>query len=244
MSHSGKRRSIFKKGKGGAFLNFLIGEIALVAVAGAIYLFILQGNIPLPAYTGDSAATASPTPTVEATVTPVPTEVATLVPTATPTPAPTGTPVPPEQLSMTAGEDAPEVPMALDDSLKLGLSEVSAFTEAEQNVLTVGGYAFIEGRDAAKSSLYLTVYNAETGVIVGMYPATITPENANLSFDESSGENLTNAFFTVKVDVSGYQDNSYILSMLVVNEDKVAINFFDNRTYHFIIEEGALAVIE
>lgn len=242
MKNSG-RRSIFKKGKGGAFLRFLIGEMLLVALAGVVYLFILQGNIPLPAQTG-SPASQTPSASVETTVTPVPTEVATIAPTATPTPAPSATPIPLDQLSMAAGEEAPELPSVLNDSLKLGMNEFRAFTDAGQNVLTVGGYAFIEGRDAAKSSIYLVVSNADTGTMVGMYPATITPENDILSFSESDGENLSNAFFTINLDVSEYPDTSYMLSVVVVNEDMVAFNFFDTRIFHFIIEDGVLEVVE
>lgn len=239
MKQSG-RRSIFKKGKGGAFLRFLIGEMLLIALAGVVYLFILQGNIPLPAQPGSPSATVAPSATAESTVTPVPSAEAT----SAPTPIPSATPIPLEELSIAAGEDAPELPSALNDSLKLGMNEFKAFTEAGQNVLTVGGYAFIEGLDAAKSSIYLVVSDADTGNLVGMYPATITPENDILSFSESDGENLSNAFFTINLDVSEYPETSYMLSAVVVNGDTVAFNFFDNRIFHFTIAEGELTIVE
>lgn len=238
------RRSIFKKGKGGAFLRFLIGEMLLIALAGVVYLFILQGNIPLPTQTNAPSATAAPSATTETTVTPVPTEVATIAPTATPTPAPSATPIPLDKLSMAAGEEAPELPSMLNDSLKLGLNEFKAFNEAGQNVLTVGGYAFIEGCDAAESSIYMVVSDADTGYMIGMYPATITPENANLSFDESSGTNLSDAFFTINLDVSEYPETSYMLSVVVVNKETVAFNFFDTRIFHFTLADGVLSVVE
>lgn len=243
MKQSG-RRSIFKKGKGGAFLRFLIGEMLLIALAGVVYLFILQGNIPLSSLPGSSSAVSASPASDEATATPVPTEVPTIASSATPVPTPAVTPIPLSELSMPAGEEAPDLPEVLDDSLKLGMNEFRAFTDAGQSVLIVGGYAFIEGLDAAKSTVYLVVFDADSGLVTGMYPTTPTPENANLSFSESSGDNLASAFFTINLDVSEYPDTSYMLSVMVVNEEKVAFNFFDNRTFHFIIEDGVLSVVE
>ena len=244
MKNTGERRSVFKKGKGRAFARFLLSELLLAALVCIVYLFILQGDVssllpaPVPA-TLDATPTAAPT----AEPTPVPTAVATIAPTEAPTPAPTATPVPFEMVSLPAGEEAPEAPVMPDDQLKLGLSECSAFTEAGQNVLVVGGHAYIEGLDAANSAVYLQVSDV-MGSVIGLYPAVSAPETANLSFEESSGANLQNAFFTAMIDVSEYWDGSYMLNAVVVNEDKVSMNYFDNRTFHFMMMGGVLSIAE
>ncbi len=245
MKNTGERRSIFKKGKGRAFLKFLIGELLLVAVVGVVYLFILQGDIDvlLP-----SAMKPEPTPVITATpeptpaATPVPTAVVTIAPTDEPTPAPSATPVPYEALSAPQGEDAPEAPVLPDEALKLGLSEFKAFTEAGQSVLVVKGHAYIEGLDAANSEIYLVIADAGLGQIVDMYQAVSAPETASLTFEETSGSNLANAFFTANLDVSEYPDSSYLLSVVVVNGDRAAMNYFDDKTFHFSIRERVLSV--
>jgi len=245
MKNTGERRSVFKKGKGRAFLKFLLGELILIALVSVVYLFVLQADVTnlLPAPVQDEpAATATPEPT--ATATPEPTAVATIEPTAEPTPAPSATPVPFEELASALGEDAPEVPALPDASLKLGMSEFRAFNEAGQRVLVIGGHAYIEGLDAANSTVYIAVSDAGMGQLIDMYEAVSAPETANLSFEESSGANLESAFFTAKIDVSEYYFGSYILSVVVVNEDKVAMNYFDNRPFHFTIVDGVLAVEE
>ena len=258
MSNNGERRSVFKKGKGRAFLKFLIGELLLIGIACFIYLFMLQGDVSvlLPASVQNTEApavtepAAQPTdapvtnpPATDAPATPVPTEVVTIAPTEAPTPVPTSTPVPFEALSLPAGETAPEVPLMADEKLKLGMNECRAFTEAGQNVLIVGGHAYIEGLDAANSRIYLVVSDA-MGNLIGVYPAVSAPETANLSFEESSGTNLANAFFTAKIDVSEYFFGSYMLSAVVVNEDKAAMNYFDNSTFHFVYMDGVLSIAE
>ena len=245
MKNTGERQSVFKKGKGRAFLKFLIGELLLVAVVGVVYLFILQGDIGLllPAAVKPEptpVVTATPEPT--ATATPEPTAVVTIAPTAEPTPAPSATPVPYEMLSEPLGEEAPEAPVLPDEALKLGLSEFKAFTEAGQSVLVVKGHAYIEGMDAANSEIYLVVADAGLGQIVDMYQAVCAPETASLTFDETSGTNLANAFFTASLDVSEYPDSAYMLSVVVVNGDRAAMNYYDNRTIHFSIRERVLSV--
>ena len=253
MSNNGERRSVFRKGKGRAFLRFLIGELLLIGIACFVYLFVLQGDVTalLPAMTTpnptelqvteqpatDAPATATPAPTPE------PTAVATIPPTEAPTPEPTATPVPFEQISLPMGETAPEVPLMADEKLKLGMSECRAFTAAGQNVLLVGGHAYIEGLDAANSAIYLVISDA-MGNLIGVYPAVSAPETANLSFEESSGTNLSNAFFTARIDVSEYFFGSYMISAVVVNEDRVAMNYFDSSTFHFMYMDGVLSIAE
>ena len=241
MKKDGERRSIFKKGKGRAFLKFLLGELTLIAVVSVIYLFIVQGDVSslLPKPTAPQI-TATPVPTA----TPAPTMAITLPPTLPPTPAPTATPVPFEMISLPAGEDAPEAPVMPDGRLKLGMSECRAFKEAGQNVLIISGHAYIEGLDASKTDIYLLVMEAESASVVGMYPAESTPENAYLSFDASSGSNLENAFFTCRIDVSEYESSSYMLSAVAVNEDTVKMNYFDNLIFHFRVENGKLVIEE
>ncbi len=255
MSNNGERRSVFKKGKGRAFLKFLIGELLLIGIACFIYLFMLQGDVsvllPAPVQNTEAPVVTEPVPTeapatpvpTEAPATPVPTEVVTIAPTEAPTPVPTSTPVPFEALSLPAGETAPELPVMADEKLKLGMSECRAFTEAGQNILIVGGHAYIEGLDAANSTIYLVVSDA-MGNVIGVYPAVSAPETANLSFDEASGANLSNAFFTVKIDVAEYFFGSYMLSAVVVNEDQVAMNYFDSSTFHFLYMDGVLSIAE
>lgn len=261
MSNNGERRSVLKKGKGRAFLKFLIGELLLVGIACFVYLFILQGDVSvlIPKHVQNTEApaatetevpqtdapvsTEAPTPVPTEAPTPVPTEAPTPVPTEEPTPVPTSTPVPFELISLPLGDTAPEVPPMADEKLKLGMSECRAFTEAGQNVLLVAGHAYIEGLDAAESSIYLAVSDA-MGNQIGIYPAVSAPETANLSFDEASGANLSNSFFTAKIDVNEYFFGSYMLSAVVVNGDKVSMNFFDNRTFHFIYMDGVLSIAE
>jgi hypothetical protein len=55
---------------------------------------------------------------------------------------------------------------------------------------------------------------------------------------------MSDAFFTVKIDVSEYYSSSYMISAMVVNEDKVAMNYFDTRTFHFRVEDGKLLIEE
>lgn len=244
MKNTGERRSVFKKGKGRAFLRFLLGELLLVALVSVCYLFLLQGDVSmiLPALaTKAPAATPSLVP---ATATPAPTPVATIAPTEKPTPAPTGTPVPFEELSAAQGEAAPEAPALPDALLKLGLTEFRAFNEAGQDVLVIGGYAYIEGLDAAESEILVMVADAEEGYLIDMYQAASAPETATLTFSEESGANLSNAFFTARIDVSEYSDASYLLSVVVVNQDRVKMNYFDTRPFHFRIVNGALTVEE
>ncbi len=254
MSNNGERRSVFKKGKGRAFLKFLIGELLLIGIACFVYLFILQGDVtvllPDPVQKAEETAPAPtevPATAVPATATPAPTPaptaVVTIAPTEAPTPEPTATPVPFESISLPMGETAPEVPVMADEKLKLGMSECRAFNEAGQNVLIVSGHAYIEGLDAAVSTVYLVVSDA-MGNLIGVYPAVSAPETANLSFEESSGTNLANAFFTAKIDVSEYFFGSYMISAVVVNEDKVAMNYFDSSTFHFMYMDGVVSIAE
>ncbi len=245
MKNTGERRSVFKKGKGRAFLKFLLGELILIALVSVVYLFVLQADVTnlLPAPVQEEpAATDVPEPVV--TATPEPTTVATIEPTAEPTPAPSATPVPYEELSQGMGELAPEIPALPDNELKLGMSEFRAFNEAGQMVLSLSGHAYIEGLDAAKSTVYIRVADAGMGQTVDVYEAVSAPETANLSFEESSGANLENAFFTARIDVSEYFFGSYIMSVVVVNEDRVAMNYFDDRPFHFIVMDGVLTVEE
>lgn len=245
MKHTGERRSVFKKGKGRAFLRFLLGELILVALVSVVYLFVLQADVTslLPASPANEA-TVTATPEAAATETPAPTPVETIEPTSEPTPAPTATPIPFEELSRSMGEEAPEAPALPDASLKLGMSEFRAFNEAGQMALILKGHAYIEGLDAANSTIYVMVSDAGMGQLVDMYQAVSAPETASLSFEESSGSNLANAFFTAKIDVSEYYAGSYLLSVVVVNEDKVAMNYFDARPFHFTVVDGVLSVEE
>ena len=241
MKKDEERRSIFKKGKGKAFLKFLLGELTIIAVVSICYLFIMQGDVsallPKPTETNPAG------PNVQ-TATPAPTLVVTLPPTTPPTPAPSATPVPFEMISLPAGEDAPEAPVMPDERLRLGMSECRAFKQAGQNVLIISGYAYIDGLDAAKSDIYMLIMEAENASVIDMYPAIKTPEAAYLSFDAASGSNLSNAFFTVRIDVSEYESSSYMLSTVVVNEDSVKMNYFDNRIFHFRVEDGVLVIEE
>ena len=203
MKNTGERQSVFKKGKGRAFLKFLIGELLLIGIACFVYLFILQGDVSvlLPksvqnteAPAGNAEGThlsdddAADLPTAEPTKAPTeaPTEAPTPEPTEAPTPAPTATPVPFEQLSLPLGDAAPEVPVMPDEKLKLGMSELYSFSEAGQRVVVVSGYAYIEGLDAANSDIYLLVSNAANADPIALYPAISAPEMENLSFEESS----------------------------------------------------------
>ncbi len=254
-----RRRSIFRQDAGRAFLRFLIGTVLLIALVALFYIFVLQAKIDIPLPGAQTPAPtetvkSEPTPqsTAEPTAVPVataaaepvsePTAVPTIEPTAQPTdappPEPTATPIPQESM---AGEMLPlmdGMPETVSESLKLGLKELNMFESAGRSVLVVRGYAYIEGADAAQSHGYLVITDAASGVTLGMYPVTVSSEDADLTFDAASGSNLEQAFFRANVDVSGMYDGIYLITMAVENNGRIEWNNFDDRMFHFYVMQG------
>lgn len=256
MRDSGGRRSVFKYGKGLAFLRFLVGEMVLVVLVSVVYLFILQGEVKLPSFSPETEATDT-LPTEEVTPQPVQEGEAdaanidasatlepTQAPTQAPTPVPTSTPVPYEQLNTPLGAGAPALPDSVSAAMKQGLRNLSAFLDAGQKIICVDGYAYITGKDAADSMIYLVVSEAVENRQADVYAVSIVPETANLTFNASSGSNLDQAFFTANINVASYPDGYYLLSAMVVNGDETFTNYFDARTYHFRIEGGVPSIVE
>ena len=236
------RRSIFRRDAGRAFLRFLIGEVLLVVLCGVFYLFVLQGKIDLPV--SFDSATPSPAPTETIQPTAVPTIEPTAEPTQAPTPEPTATPIPVENLALTMQTVMPGLPETNSTELKLGLKEFKIFTDGGQSVLVIRGYAYIEGADAAQSTGYIVLADAISGEIKGMYPVTPNADDADLSFDESSGVNLDQAFFQLNLDTASIGDGIYLMSMAVVGEGKTVWNYFDSSMFHFSIQDGVVTLPE
>ena len=248
--HNGRRR-IFRRDAGRAFLRFLIGEVLLVVLCSVFYLFVLQGkvDIELPLKAG------SPTPTAQDQTTPATTEsaapdatvVPTIEPTAEatqePTEAPTATPIPAEALNAqliepVAGLQPQCDPLSYDPSLKAGIREMTLFDAADQNVVTLRAYAYIEGADAAVCARYLVVLDVGSGDTVAVYAADPASDEADLAFDGAAGQNLDQAFFKINLDTSSLPDGVYLLAAAVRSGDKTTWSYFDDAISHFDIEQG------
>ncbi len=241
-----KRRSIIRPGAGGAILRFLIGVVLLIAVCGFFYLFILQGTVNITLPIQDGSASAEPTAQVTAAPTAVPTIEPTAAATAAPSPEPTATPIPPEEMAQAAQLPdgligLPELP---DARVKLGLKELNLFDAAGQSVIIVRGYAFIEGQDAAQSQGYILLTDPTSGATLNVYPVSPRTEDADLSFDETAGANLDQAFFRMSIDVSGLPDGYYIVCMALENGGRTAWNYFDDSMYHFRVDHGLVMLFE
>ena len=261
-----RRRSIFRADAGRAFLRFLIGMVLLVALCALFYIFVLQGKInielpaPKPAQTAstDSAsstpestradATAAPTEAQKADATDEATAVPTIEPTAEvtpePTPEPTNTPIPADEIAGEMSQLPANLPETVSENLKLGLKELKVVDNGGASVIVVRGYAYIEGADAAQSKGYILLTDAASGEMLGMYPVTPKPEDADLSFDAASGSNLDQAFFQLNVDVSGLYDGIYLVSMAVENNGATEWNYFDDSMFHFFVMQGVATLSE
>ena len=238
-----RRQSIIRPGAGGAVLRFLIGMVVLIAICGFFYLFVLQGEINVSLPIQDASSPAAPTASATIAPTPVPTIEPTAAATATPTPEPTATPIPQEMLSG-AAELSTALPVLPDAGVKLGLKELNLFDAAGQSVIIVRGYAYLEGQDAAQSQGYILLTDPMSGEVLGVYPVTPSAEEADLSFDETAGTNLDQAFFRLNIDVSGLPDGYYIVCIALENGDRIAWNYFDDGMYHFQINRGAAMLSE
>ena len=238
-----RRHSVIRPGAGGAILRFLIGMVVLVAICGFFYLFVLQGEINVSLPIQSASSSAAPTTSATSAPTPVPTIEPTAAATATPTPEPTATPIPQDALA-----EAAELPGALpelpDAGVKLGLKELNLFDAAGQSVIIVRGYAYLEGRDAAQSRGYIRLVDPTSGEALGTYAVTPRAEEADLSFDETAGTNLDQAFFRMNIDVSGLPDGYYIVCMALENGGQIAWNYFDDSMYHFQIDHGTAMLCE
>ena len=237
-----KRRSVVRPGAGGAILRFLIGVVLLIGLCGAFYLFVLQGTVPLSPIVPGTSSPAEPTGATNAP-TSVPTIEPTAAATATPTPEPTATPVPQEVLAGAVALPA-ALPAQPDPQVKLGLKELNLFDAAGQSVIIVRGFAFLEGLDAAASRGYILLTDPTSGETLGVYPISPYAEDADLSFDETAGAHLDQAFFRMNIDVSGLPDGYYLVCIAVENGGRIAWNYVDNSMYHFRIDHGAAMLNE
>lgn len=252
--HNGRRR-IFRRDAGRAFLRFLIGEVLLIVLCSVFYLFVLQGkvDIELPLKMAEPTAEVQPTaedgvtPEVTQSAAPDATAVPTIEPTAEatqePTEAPTATPIPAEALSAqliepVAGLQPQCDPLSYDPTLKAGIREMTLFSDAGQNVVTLRAYAYIEGADAAACARYLVVLDVGSGDTVAVYGVDPASDEADLAFDGAAGENLDQAFFKINLDTSVLPDGAYLLAAAVRSGDKTTWSYFDDAISHFVVEQG------
>ena len=250
--HNGRRR-IFRRDAGRAFLRFLIGEVLLIVLCSVFYLFVLQGkvDVELPLKAG------SPTPTAQDQTTPATTEsaapdataVPTIEPTAEatqePTEAPTATPIPAEALSARLTEPVAGLqpqcdPLSYDPALKAGIREMTLFGDADQNVVALRAYAYIEGADAAVCARYLVVIDVSSGDTAAVYSVDPASDEADLAFDGAAGANLDQAFFKINLDTSTLTDGAYLMAVAVSSGDRTTWNYFDDAISHFVIEQGVV----
>ncbi len=248
--HNGRRR-IFRRDAGRAFLRFLIGEVLLIVLCSVFYLFVLQGkvDIEMPLKTAEStqevqstaedgaAQSAAPDVTIVPTIEP------TAEPTQEPTEAPTATPIPAEALSAqliepVAGLQPQCDPLSYDPSLKAGIREMTLFSDAGQNVVTLRAYAYIEGADAAACARYLVVLDVGSGDTVAVYSVDPASDETDLAFDGTAGDNLDQAFFKLNLDTSVLPDGFYLLAAAVRSGDGTVWSYFDDAISHFSIEQG------
>lgn len=197
---------------------------------------VTPGKSPAASAKAQPEATQAPTPTP--------------IPTPTPTPAPT--PIAEElfapMIAYQAGEPAqtepvaPDVPDAMGISIKQGLREFQAFEAAGQRALTVSGYAFLPGKDAARSAVYLVILDAVSGEPMAMYPARNASDAAWLQFDDLGSANLDQAFFSAYLDIASLPDGMYLLHVLVVNEDFAEMAAISDRIRDFTVSGGAVAM--
>ena len=259
-----KRRSIFRKGKRKAFLRFLLWLILLIVVCGCIYLFVLQGDIPLPKAkpTDSPLTTAQP---VTATETPAPEDnpadvlpgiteppTAPVQETAAPEPTDTAEPretaVPQEMLAriysiMPEADDALDgLRDAGDQGLKVSLISLTNEEIDGRLYLVVKGHVYIEDRDAATSAIYVLLINTWDDSIAAIYQAVKTPEIANMDFSSANGANLDQGFFTAMIDVTDLPVAAGLVQgrvqIGVVNGDVARKAAPDERSFHFIIDDG------
>ena len=248
--HNGRRR-IFRRDAGRAFLRFLIGEVLLIVLCSVFYLFVLQGkvDVELPLKAGSPTPTAQDqtTPAITESAAPDATAVPTIEPTAEatqePTEAPTATPIPAEALSAqllepVAGLQPQCDPLSYDPTLKAGIREMTLFGDADQNVVALRAYAYIEGADAAACMRYLVVLDVGSGDTVAVYAVEPASDEADLAFDGAAGANLDQAFFKINLDTSSLPDGAYLLAAAVSSGDKTTWNYFDDAISHFVVEQG------
>lgn len=258
--HDKNRRRIFRRDAGRAFLRFLIGEVLLLVLCSVFYLFVLQGkvSITLPAFLESTSPvpaedtnglTAVPaddaTNVPDAQTSAVPTIEPTAEPTEEPTPEPTATPIPAEALSLPMEVPIsglyPQCDMALRDSegaLKTGIRELSLFDAASQSVVQLRAYAYIEGADAANSTIYVTVMDINSGETAAVYQAQPASAEADLAFEAASGINLEQAFFKVNLDASALPDGTFVLMSAVQSGDQLRWAYFDESISHFTVVGG------
>ncbi len=265
-NHRGRRR-FYRPEAGSAFLRFLIGLVLLATLCALFFILVLRGQFdidPVFAQTGTPAQTAEAVPPsgqegerpvspagstdVPAGPTDAPTFVPTVAPTAKPTdapsPEPEATPFPPELLAGPMEVVMPDLPEAVSADLKLGLRDLSTFDSGGHSILTVRGYAYIEGADAAQSRSYILLTDAASGAMLGMFSVMSTPEDADTAFAETEGVNLDQSFFRLNLDVSDLYDGIYLLSMAVENGGAVVWNNFDDSMFHFYVAQGVAMLNE
>ena len=252
--HNGRRR-IFRRDARHAFFRFLIGEVLLIVLCSVFYLFVLQGkvDIELPLNMPISSTEAQVTPVDEATpdagqttgidATAVPTIEPTAEPTQEPTAEPTATPIPADALGTLLTETvtglSPQCdPAAYDVSLKAGIRDMTLFDDAQQNVIMLRAYAYIEGADAAACTRYLVLFDVGSGDTVAVYNVDPASDEADLAFDGATGENLDQAFFKINLDTSALPDGTYLLAAAVSNGNTTVWSYFDDAISHFVVEQG------
>lgn len=252
--HNGRRR-IFRRDAGRAFLRFLIGEVLLIVLCSVFYLFVLQGKVDVELPLKMAEPTIADQPTVENSAAPEETQsaapdataVPTIEPTAEatqePTAEPTATPIPAEAMGARLTEPVAGLqpqcdPLSYDPALKAGIREMTLFSDADQNVVALRAYAYIESADAAACARYLVVIDVSSGDTAAVYSVDPASDEADLAFDGAAGANLDQAFFKINLDTSALPDGAYLLAAAVRSGDKTTWSYFDDAISHFVVEQG------
>lgn len=227
-----KKHRYLRRGKGRAFLRFLVGEMVLLVVCVCVYLFVLQGTIELPGVEKMLKENVS----LEKLNVNLP-----AFSTATPSPAPTATPVPEELYAQRlAVEELGDLSRADGGWLKCSLFRFSQVSSGGRHSLEIGGHAYLEGMDAQESSVYLLLQNTQTGLYEAAWQAQRYTDAADISFEQANGVHLEEAYYRACLDVTDCTGAPYRLLVCVKNGERIGLAPLYEEDVHFYYENGEL----
>ena len=166
------------------------------------------------------------------------------MPLPTPMPTPQATPLPLQLYSlqntrMVMPQDATAAGEAEITSLKVSAGD-------DNRSVVVQGWAFLEGCDAEKSTIYLVV-STESGTINRFYQVSVQPGSSGVTHDPSKGQNLERADFRAAFKVGTYEEGVYKLGLLVSNQQgkgKALQGYFSmGGQYQFYVKSNAVASV-